>query len=234
MVADIAAALAPGLSRLRSLVLEDFDVDSELRGCARSLPLRSRFTHCGSASDVSLFWNIGAPVSPPRSRCYRVTALFAALGANVHLTTLELTDGLCFGGRHEAAIALASSLHNNRTLRKLQINNGSCTSMCGAEGMRLVLAALGGSDERPSCCGLTSLTLGSLALDLPACAALGQSLARGTTLEELCLATQSGRAVPDGPAAIFEGLAATVTGGRSRLRVLTISSYPILREGANP
>lgn len=110
----------------------------------------------------------GLSTFPPLARG---TALLAALGANDTLTELSLSSSLSDAilGGVEAAAALATSLRSNATLRTLAIH---AASLGGPEGMCLVLGALGGSP-------LTALDISRQTLDLPACVALGESLARG-------------------------------------------------------
>lgn len=108
-----------------------------------------------------------------RRRIHRGTALLAALGANQHLTELEICKAEL--GGVEAAAALASSLRSNGTLRTLRI---ILSASAFGPGMHLVFDALCGSDERPSRCGVTWLSFSDVPLDIRACAALAGSLSR--------------------------------------------------------
>jgi hypothetical protein len=98
------------------------------------------------------------------------------LGSNNTLTKLDLTSSHI---TIEAAAALASSLHSNATLRLLCLAGAS---LGGAESLRLILGTLGSNR------GLTALDITEQMLDIPACAALGESLASGLRLEELDMA----------------------------------------------
>jgi hypothetical protein len=104
----------------------------------------------------------------------RGLALLAALGANQHLTELEL-QYVQLGGQ-DAAMALASSLRSNGTLRTLTIKGGDWER---EPGLHHVFEALSGSEGRPSRCALTTLSISEIALDLAACIALADSLSRG-------------------------------------------------------
>lgn len=125
----------------------------------------------------------------------------------------------------KAAAKLAASLRANGTLRSLDIHD---IDYFGPEGMRLLLGALGGSEAQPSRCGLTKFSLPRSRLDLPACAALGESLAHGATVESLNLRRHS--VGSEGAVAIAQGLAAA--GGASRLCSLDLSANAIGPEGA--
>lgn len=154
----------------------------------------------------------------------RGAALLASLGANVTLTKLE-AGSAAFGGP-EAAAALAASLRSNATLRSLDI-----ASTFRFVGLGPVLSALGGSAESPSVCALLSLNLTWATLDLPACQALGASLAAGARLEELNAENCS--VTPEGAAAIADGLTAAAANGTARLRSLRLANNSIGREGTH-
>lgn len=156
------------------------------------------------------------------TRHRRVLALFAALRTNETLTSLQLGSTRVRG--LDAAVMLAAALCSNATLRSLDISNLGLEQ----EYMQLVLGALGGSDRRPSRCGVAALNISGNSLDISACAALGRSLARGAPLEDLKM---DGCGVsPDGAERILAGL---VAGGRaSRLRKLHLHQDPIGLEGA--
>lgn len=165
------------------------------------------------------------PPTPPSVALRSGEALLAALGANTSLISLFLCD--VQAGGVAAAAAFAASLRRNATLRNVDLSG---SGLGGPEGMRLVLAALGGSSsETPSLCALTRLDISQQLLDAPACAALGESLGRGIPLEELrmteCAAGDAGAAL------IAQGIRAA--GPRSRLRFLDMSRNQITSRGAH-
>lgn len=140
--------------------------------------------------------------------------LIAALAQNNTLTELSLRDAE-YGGQGGPAETLAQALRANSTLRTLDIGHithtgtnagfGGFAGGAGGGGLRLVLGALARSSSAgPSLCGVTSLILSGNQLDLPACEALGGSLARGAALE--CLDLEGCSARREGAAAIAEGL----------------------------
>jgi Ran GTPase-activating protein (RanGAP) involved in mRNA processing and transport len=98
------------------------------------------------------------------------------LGSNLTLTKLHLSYIQC---SVDGAAALASSLRSNATLRVLRLAHAS---LGGAEGLSLILGALGSNR------GLTSLYICFKMIDISACTALGESLASGSRLEELNMA----------------------------------------------
>lgn len=169
-------------------------------------------THCNQSSCRRPQISARAYACPSSLR--RGEALLTALGANETLTSFDLQT-MTFGGV-AAAAALAASLRSNSTLRNLSIYR-KCFN--GEEEMAIVLAALAGNPESPSLCRITHLSLVKCQLDLPALAALGESIARGATLEELEVrACEIG---DHGAALIAEGIVAA--GPASRLRLLALS-----------
>lgn len=124
-----------------------------------------------------------------------------------------------------AAAALAASLRRNAALRELNLFQAS---FAGEESMRLILAALGSSPHRPSLCAVTFVDLYGISLDVPACAALGGSLACGATIEWLRMPACA--AGDEGASLIAEGIVAA--GPASRMRELHLSDNKIGEKGA--
>lgn len=164
MAAELAVALAPGRSHLQNLNLDGYYDNCDLSdggGCASSLSLFLALLPLLLDALTRL---------PPRRRG---TTLLAALGANEHLTGLWISNAQL--GGLEAAAALAASLRSNGTLCTLSILGAGNLE----PGMHLIFEALCGSAERPSRCSVTTLTFDYVALDLPACEALAESLSSG-------------------------------------------------------